>query len=379
MMSRNRQRLVTVLAVGWLGSAMGLAQDLDELRERADAFWAARVDGSQLQALDYVTPEDREQFLRAQPGRILAADVIGLAFPNQADAVDVQTRMRIQIPSMGEVELTAVARWTWTNRDWFYDLPEAGESLFTDSSGSGIPGPGAPEAESVEFEFLVPSVELGLVTQGETVEGLLEFQGDGTRVRGVSTDRDELPKGLRFGPPEWMDEESGRLPYTWDTTLVSADEEAVIEFRVRSRTDVVTTRPVDFRGRVDGLIQFSQVPEVADMSESGELEIRLENLAAPPFRIVSANALNRDYDVEWSDAEEPLAPGGVHRILVRYPAQDRPRRASVNLSFEEEVLGRRTVNVPLSVVAPEPPAARRPTREDLDRLLRQPGSQPSPQ
>ena len=355
---------LTLLSLFTCGT--GLAQDLDQLRVRIDEYWIARVAGNQLSALDYVLPADRERFLQGQSDQILRADITGLEFTGDNTAVNVPTRLHLQIPGLGEIEVTSADRWIWTEGDWFYRMDDVGAGPFGVATSGASQSESSGGEESLEFEFLASSLEVGPITQGETVEGFVEFSGDPRRIRTVLTSTRSLPKGLRFGRPVWIDETRGRMSYSWDTLLTSSDVRRPISFTIR-RGGLETAATLEFIGHVDGRIRFSQIPEVVDLGVDGELEIVIENLAAEPFRIPRVTGRNEEYEVEFQ-GPEILAPGDVAQVIVRFQAHDRRRRTSVDIEVDPEIFGRERLNIPIEYLRESPSDSLR--QEDFERLLR---------
>ena len=343
-------------------------QDLDTLQDRVQGLWNALTSSESLRALDYVEEASRARFLEREPDNVMTASVVGLEFTDDPSVVSVQVRTTVMLAQLGGVERVSSEVWIWDGGNWFLRIPEGGmETPFGGTAAFGERPPRAERDRLPRIEFLVDALDLGHHVQGAQTEGALPFRLESGTIRSIrpSGALGSIP-GLDFGAVEWVDEENGRLPYTWDTTLVSADVEEVVAFSVRDLGTRQALVPLMIVGDIEPRIRFTQVPDIVDMSKAGSFELIIENISHEPFGVLRTTSQNSDYefDTAWP---ELLRPGMSGKVTVRYPAENDPKRISVVVTFRGLVLGQRKVTLKPVLVGS---AKRGYTAEEREEMMR---------
>ena len=331
-----------LIALTLLSSAPAFSQDLNALPNRVQALWDALAAGESLRALDYVEEASRARFLEREPNNVMTASVVGIEFTENSGAVSVRMRTTVLVPQLGAVERTISEVWVWERDNWFLRVPEGmPETPFGGTAASGEGPPGRERDNRPRIEFLVDELNLGSHVQGDLVEGVIPFRVQYARgaLRSIGTTGvlGSVP-GLSFGAPEWIDEEEGRLPFTWDTTFVFADVDEVVAFAVRDRGRNRGLVPLMIVGDIEPRIRFTQVPEAVDMSEAGSFELIIENISHEPFAIMRPTSPTSEYHIEaaWP---ESFVPGVSGKVVVSYPADEKPTGTSLVLTFGKPVFG----------------------------------------
>ena len=358
----TRIALLLLLSASLASVAGG--QDLDRLRERVEQFWLHRASGATEEAAAYVEPDRRDVFVIASSFAILDERIVGLEFTANPETVVVRTDARVLVPAAGITTRTFREEWVWIQDEWYWKFPDSVNPFAnpTDSSESRVV-PDPPE-----FEFVTRQVDLGTVQQGMLVRGSLEFRTDRRNL----TIRPEPDPEIAFGQPRWTSETTGTISFSWDTSLRSTDLDREIRFTVEDRlSQRRVTDTVGFRGRVEGRLRITQVPEVADVSEAGSLEIELQNLTSAPITVVAASIRNPVMELDLRF--ETLASGETGIGRIDYPAMVTIGGAIVFLTFRQPILnGASVVGIPLSLattVRDSVPSEY--TREQLEEILRQ--------
>ena len=366
--------IASFLIVLTLFSTRAAGQDLGKLQGRVQGLWDALTANEPLRALENVEEASQARFLERKPSNVMTAFLVGLEFTEDPDTVSAQVRTTVMLGQLGPTEMIRSDVWVWDGQDWFLRVPEGiPVTPFgrTAASTERLPEgkrDNLPRDNSPRIEFLVDVLDLGSHVQGDQVQGSVPFRVLGGSIRSIRTS-DALGSvpGLSFDDPEWVvDGESGRLPYTWDTTLVSTAAEALIVFSVRDRGSKRALFPLMIVGAIEPRIRFTQVPDVVDMSEAGSFELIVENISHQPFGIWSTSSANSDYkfDADWPDT---FLPGMSGKVVVSYPAKQAPTRISVMLTFRGLVLGQRRLTLKPVLVETE---KRGPTAEEREELMR---------
>ena len=342
-------------------------QNLNALRARSQDFWNAIVGNESFRAMEYVEFDGRAEFFEQRPQNVVGAEVIGMEFTGSPDEVSVTIQTTFLHAMLGRLERKRSDLWVWDGSDWYMRPP--GEGLASPFGVTGVES-GEPEGTAVPFEFLLAELDLGDHVQGDQIEGSLPFRAGRGTIRSVrpSALLGSIP-GLRFERPEWIDEETARLPYVWDTTLVASAQDEVVAMSIRDNGRDRELIPLRIFGRIEPRIRFTQVPDVVDMAEAGTFELVIENVAYEPFEIRRSSSPNSNYEIE-SEWPEVFEPGSSGKIVVRYPATDDPERASLTLTFVEPVLGLKRLSWKINLAESPDGEGAGYTSEELEEILR---------
>ena len=252
-------------------------------------------------------------------------------------------RASLVLPQVGPVEGTVADRWVWMAGEWFMRMPDTqAVNPFQEIRNPPV------ERPLPRFEFTPGQIDAERVVQGTRVEGFIEFRGDRAAIRTVLERRsvNRRVPGISFDRPEWIDDESGRMHFDWDTTRVYSDVDAILEFGVQAINGTRLTVSLPLTANIEGRIRIEQIPEVVESNAAGEVAFEIENLSAIPVSIGEVEAANEDYEVVGELPAE-LAPGATGRIVVTCPAQTRAYRASVSFELDEAFLGSNQIRVPV--------------------------------
>jgi hypothetical protein len=354
-----------LLWIAWCSPLTG--QDLNLLRERAEAFWSERQGQNVFEAAQYVEPDARDRFVRNNTLRITQARVLGFTFGEEPGTVEITVRVQALVPGLGEVQRTNREDWVWRDGEWFRTLPE-GESLFNTTTGS--PGTAPPE-EPLALRLLTRDVDLGRVVQGERLEGLLafEYSGELSLIRPLIDD-----PGMTFGEPA-LNDGTGTVPVIWDTLLVSDDIDTDVTVEILTRTGESASDVVSIRAEIEPRLGIGQTPAEADPSVEGTIEVRFENFSSETI----TPTIDAPNPLFTTDADfETLEPGEAGIFRVHYPAMSEVSGASLFVDLGTPIIGRRQFGFPLRFKVERVSAPTRYTREQLDQLLRQQGIAPRP-
>ena len=318
-------------------------QDLDDLQDRVVDFWAQWAAGNRQDAALYIEPEGRERFLSGRGYRVVEASPRSFDFTDQRDAVEVRMWASLVLPQVGPVEGTVADRWVWMEGEWYMRMSDTeAVNPFQEIRNPPV------ERPLPRFEFIAGQIDVERLVQGTRVEGFVDFRGDRAAIRSVLERRsiNRMVPGIRFDRPEWIDDESGRMRYIWDTTRVFSDVDAILEFGVQAINGTRSIVSLPLTADIEGRIRIEQVPEAVELNVAGEVAFEIENLSAIPVSMGEVDAANEDYEVVGQLPAE-LAPGETARIVVTYPAQTRAYRASVAFELDEAFLGTKQIRVPV--------------------------------
>jgi hypothetical protein len=287
--------LVKLVRLGFCVLVLGspvLAQDLGQLTHRAEQFWEYRKQLNRVDALQFVEPETRKEYLQTTEYPIGSYKIAGLEFPDDFPKhVDVLVKVHGVVINMGEMDWIAREAWVWKDGQWFMQASAAKRSSLFGSDAQNTPAP------ETEFKVDQTLVDVGQHTQGDKVEGKIIFRAPRNEIRTIRPLQDI--SGLAIGSPFWTDATNAYLPFTWQMTLLSHNISQSVTLQAITTTDRRIPVSVEFRAKITGKIGFKQVPEIiSDPHRNGELELQLQNLSTKPLKILSVMSYNPVYVVD---------------------------------------------------------------------------------
>lgn len=368
----NTTRSATVartILLLFLVAVPSIAQDLNRLRERADEFWQLRVAGNRLQAAAFVESTGREAFMAQSPPRILDARIAEIEFIEGSDDVVVHVEAHVSFtPEIAAMAWPLSETWLWDGEDWFVRVAVATANPFESPARTSAASDSEPAAApTVEFRFVDPTVDLGRHTQGEVVQGSLEFSAAEGDVREIST---SSVRRLSFEDPRWDASGAGFLDFSWDTSLLWEDTSEQIEVSVHGPDGARMDTTIDLRLAIDGRIRIAQIPDSFDTNDApGRVELELTNLTGERIRIDTAQVSNRSFTLD-PDLDQNLEPGKPVPIGIEY-SEAVTGGASVRFQLAPPLPGQAVLVIPLEFERPQRRRTATPSisPEALERLI----------
>jgi hypothetical protein len=198
-----------------------------------------------------------------------------------------------------------------------------------------------------DFQVSEAVVDIGHHLQGDVVDGKITFKGLRRDIL-VIRPTEKIP-GLTFQNIVWTDDNSGYVPYRWETVLLSQNVNKTVPLDAIANTNGHTTVNVQFRATIDGKVGFKQNPEIVEPTKDGEFELQIENVSKSPFKILSVTSNSPFYTIDDSVPESAIEPGKAGRLLIHYKAQLRAAGGSLALVLSEQLTPSGMITVPLNI------------------------------
>lgn len=355
--------LLFLLAV----STPALSQDLNTLKDRADRLWTARLQANKASAAEFVEQEKRSDFPMYE--NVREAKVTGLEFTADKSRVLVTTTAKQIVPPVGFIEQTITESWEWKAGNWFVHVGPATGNPFEMNRG-------AVSATTVRsgfaFQLIDKKVDLGVHTQGDKIAGTVKFAAARSALQNI---RARGLDGFRVGATRWIDDKTGEMEFTIDSSLISQDInasvvlEAVGPERVFEINSVIEN--LALVGRIQGKFGISQLPQTPEAEKGRFVELEFKNVGNAPFRVERIRSLDTNF-VASDSVIPPVAPGQSVKVAVPY-AQARLADGELMIHLSEGVLPSNSVlfriQVPVSASAQQQPVGL--SRAELDAAVRQ--------
>jgi hypothetical protein len=354
-----RIKFCMFLAIILVGQTAGFSQDLDQLPGRVSQLWEFRKNMNKVDALPLIDPETRKIYLQWNEPPFSAFTVTGIEFTGTPANVNVVLKVHALLPRIGEIDRIVREPWIWKDGAWFMRAKTTPTLFDTDEDK-----PAAPVVP--EFKITNTTIDLGRHAQGEKLEGKISFtavRDDIVVIRPI-----QRVAGLAIGSPVWTSPTEGYMPYQWDTTLISEDIKQSIGLEATATSDGRKSVDLNFQGRIDGKIRFTQTPGVVDTATAGQVELQMQNLTKSPIKIVSLSSNNPSYVID-ENIQDTMEPGKSTRLLIRYTAQTEPVSTSLTLVLSESVGPSPFTIVPINIKQPEPKKPTTYQPEDLKKIL----------
>jgi hypothetical protein len=337
--------------------------DLNQLPARVAKFWELRQQGHRLEALDFIEPQSKENYLKWKELPFSSFKVTGIDLTDDPNRVNVPVSVRFLLPEIGELNRIARDPWVWRNGQWFFVASNNSlETVYASDEKTTAPSRTPPA-----FTVANSAVDLGRHAQGDVLDGKIPFKAKRGEI--VVIRPFQKISGLVLGSPVWSSDSEGYVPYSWNTTLVSQNINQPVTLEAKGTNDEKTSVDVQFRLQVEAKVGFKQVPELWDTSQTGKAELQIQNLSAKPLKLLSVVTQNRAFTID-DDIPESIEPKKTGRLIVHYNAATEPAPVSIALALSEK-LGKAPITiVPLNVKLPEPPSNQI-TKEELDRIRKQ--------
>jgi len=170
-------------------TASGIAS-LDLLISRVDNYWRLLDERKKLQAMEYIIPSDREQFINRSTPLFSEPRIKTLQFPEDRTHVVVTVIVKRLIP-FGPVDWPVVETWIFEKDNWYLNLPRA--SMPSIGNPKKPIAPLTPEQKETEkrklkemLRFEKTALDFGRVRQESQVLLSLKYSLDGTEPVRVS-------------------------------------------------------------------------------------------------------------------------------------------------------------------------------------------------
>jgi hypothetical protein len=354
------QKFILFLSLCLLKPAIGSAQSLDKLMNRAHSYLEARAALNRTEMGKYAQANKRTSFLERTPPPMSKAKIDGLDFTNDSKTVNVRYSATFTIDNVGNIPTQVREAWIWDGKDWFLKLEEIG-NLFETKNNPGA----APEVKSFPFELATSKIDFGKHTQGEVIKQVVEFKSNQDTFHTFT--QNETP-GLLVTGPTWLSKETGQLEVVLDTSLLSANVNYSAELDVTDWHGQKTKARLAVTAEIEPRLRFIQNPKIVDPAKGGTLEIQIENLSTTAFKPTSLVLSNPAYQI--SDYTPNLVgPGQTLKIVIAYQPQPEPTGVALTVQTSPAALVTPIFVLPINLKLPVSQGAGY-TKEELDEIIK---------
>jgi len=348
-------------------STPALSQDLNMLKDRADRLWTARLQANKANAAEFVEQEKRSDFPMYE--NVREASVTGVEFTADKSKVLVTTKAKQIVPPVGFIEQTITESWEWKAGNWFVHVAPPATNPFEANRG---PVSAITVRSGFAFQLIDKKIDLGTHKQGDKIAGTVKFAAARSALQNI---RARGLEGFRVGATRWIDDKTGELEFTIDSSLISQDINASVALEAMGPERVFEVNTVvenlALAGRIEGKFGIFQLPQTPEAEKGRFVELEFKNVGNTPFRVERMRSLDTNFVVSES-AIPPLAPGQTVKVAVPY-AQARLADGELMVHLSEGVLPSNSVlfriKVPVSASAQQQPAGL--SRSELDAAVRQ--------
>jgi hypothetical protein len=357
------QKFILILSLCLLEPALGSAQSLDKLMNRAHGYLEARAALNRTEMGKYAQADKRTSFLQRTPPPMSKAKIDGLDFTTDPKTVNVRYSATFTLDNVGDIPTQVREAWLWDGKDWFLKLEEIG-NIFEMTKNKNNPA-AAPEVKPFTFELATSKIDFGKHTQGEVIKQVVEFKSNQDTFHTFT--QNDTP-GLLVTGPTWLSKETGQLEVVLDTTLLSANVNYSAELDLTDWHGQKTKARLAVTAEIEPRLRFTQNPKIVDPAKAGTLEIQIENLSTATFKPTSLVLSNPAYQI--SDYTPNLVgPGQTLKIVIAYQAQPEPTGVALTVQTSPAALAKPNFVLPINVKLPVSQGAGY-TKEELDEIIK---------
>jgi hypothetical protein len=274
-----------------------------------------RLKADKVKAAEFVERESRANFPMYEMAQ--DAKVEGIDFTADKTRALIRVKAQSFAPQVGKFEMTVIEPWVWSGGNWFLHVEWA-----DNKTPFVAPSPDKPTATTSQFTFTInnPQVDLGTHVQGELITGSLRITAPkanyrGTRVPGVPA--------MKFGEPQWIDENNGALPFTLDTTLISKDIDHEVEVEAIGPLmlfeEITSRAKVRLTAKIQGKVSIARLEQSPAAVAGRFVEVEVQNVGSEPFRIESVRRVDTVYMLgEGPRLPVEVAVGQTLRLPILY-------------------------------------------------------------
>jgi hypothetical protein len=291
-------------------STSASSQDLDRLTERAGRLWAERLQGNKAGAAEFIEKEARSDFLMYETVR--EAKVTGLEFTADKSKIVVTTKAKVFFPTIGNIDQIITESWEWKAGNWFVHV----------AKGPFEMNRGAVSSTTVQsgftFQLIDKKVDLGAHKQGDKISGTVKFSAPRSALQNIRT---RGLDGFRVAATRWIDDKTGELDFTIDSSLIFQDINAnvVLEAIGPERVFEVNSAVENLAlvGRIEGKFGISQLPQTPEAEKGRFVELEIKNVGKTAFSVERIRPLDNNF-VAPGSVIPPLGPGQAVKVMVSY-------------------------------------------------------------
>ena len=314
---------------------------LDALFGRASAYWELLAKGKKDQAMEYVQPRSRDNFLARQTPDFSNPHITDLELSPIPAEVWVTVKVRRRLPLIPTpFDWPVKEKWVFEGGKWLVAITKS-STPFTAVTGTKPASPTlSPEEAEKDLQSIVEalrfensSIDFGLVRQGQRVPLTLTYRLTGSEAmtwklkgapRGLagsgSGNRELIPGEVQKLELRLLTQDyDGELSEIFTVLAARAGVEVPYEFRLHG----YVYTPVSVSPRT---LRFLK-------GESSK-EITLRNNSKSELRIISLHSRKEGFDV--LPLPQTVAPGAECRLTVKLKLRSYPTNHSDNLVLRFE-------------------------------------------
>ncbi len=315
------------------------APDLNLLRSRVEAFWKLRQQGRKQEALNYVDPSCRKNFLDRSELKFLSFSLDQMRFIPNSSSVIVTVTVRLPFPQFpAPVDSPVEETYVFRNGNWYAQVAPAADlkQLFQDSKErKSATGPSPEVVEKMRKELDQLEIKPEQIQLGELRQGIAKVFSVGYKNSGTLPARVKINKT----PPELSVNglvayiypgKSGTSLFTLDTTNLDGKISDKIAFLV-SNEGAEITREIPVEGYVKAPLSFT--PPHLVLGQDSRCEVSIKNQTQQVIQIYASNL--PDFMSIEGLPNKTIDPGATATIVIVWDRGKIPSKwPGSNIFFE---------------------------------------------
>lgn len=315
------------------------APDLNLLRSRVEAFWKLRQQGRKQEALNYVDPSCRNNFLSRSELKFSSFSLVQMRFTPNSSSVIVTVDVGLLLPQFpAPVDSPVEETYVFRNGNWYAQVTPAANlsQLFQDSKQKrSSTGPSSEAVEKMkkeldQLEIKPEQIQLGELRQGAGKVFSVGYKNSGTLPARVKINKIPPELSVNGLVADIYPGKSETSLFTLDTTNLDGKISGKIAFLV-SNEGAEITREIPVEGYVKAPLSFT--PPHLVLGQDSRCEVSIKNQTQQVIQMYASNL--PDFMSIEGPPNKTIDPGATATIVIVWDRGKIPSKwPGSNIFFE---------------------------------------------